>query len=397
MDRPLRVVFVIGSLGGGGSERQLLGLLKTIDRERIQPVLYLLDRSGPLLEEVPPDVPAFSFTDDHPAPRRLYPGRVHRMRVRHLARFLCRQATDVVYERTLIATLVAGPAARRAAVPRVSVVVADPEIDLRHSAAKFQWAKRRILQRAYHDAFRVVAVSEDLRRAVKDFFRLPEGKVCTVLNPVDLDRIDRLAAASEPDLDPERFHIVSAGRLQKQKGYGYLIEAVDMLVHRYGHRRIRLHVLGAGPLEERLRDEVSRRELDEFVQFEGFLPNPYGYFRRARLFCLASIYEGMPNVLLEAMACRTPVLATDCPTGPREILADGRCGRLVPPADPAALTVAMDEAIRDYEPWVRRAELGRQRVESEFSLDAATRAFEELLSEADRSGRRMNRHDGQSV
>jgi len=301
------------------------------------------------------------------------------MQVRHLRNILQQQRVDVICERTLVTTLVAAPAAQQTGVPHISVVVADPRRDLELGAGRFAAVKRRLLRKAYLRADRVVAVSNDLRDKVIDFYALPPDRVVTIRNPIDLERADRLAAQGDPRFDPGRFHVVSAGRFQEQKGYVYLLDAVDELVNVRHRNHLMLHLLGQGPQEQMLRTIVAERNLGQHVRFEGFQPNPFCYFRAADVVCLASLYEGMPNVLLEAMACRTPILATDCPSGPREILDGGRLGELVPPADPAALADAIDDAMTGYAKWSQRVAAARLWLDERFSIQPAVRAMELLF------------------
>src|SRR5579863_783857 len=123
MPNRIRVLFAIGSLDGGGSERQIVTILRHLDRTRFAPMLYLIRRSGEFSNDVPSDVPVFAFEDRHSAPRRSLPGTVHRMQVRDLAQTLAEQRVDVIYDRTYHMTLIAAPAARHAGAARISVIV----------------------------------------------------------------------------------------------------------------------------------------------------------------------------------------------------------------------------------------------------------------------------------
>jgi glycosyltransferase involved in cell wall biosynthesis len=369
-------------MGGGGSERQILNLLAHLDRSRFEPLLYLAYRVGELLQEVPSDVPIIAFWDHHRYPRWNYPGRIHRMQVRHLYHVLRQQRIDVVYDRAMLTTLVTGPATRRAAVPRLSTIVADPGRDLAEGGGRFFAWKRRMLRKAYQQAHRVIAVSENLRQQAVAYYRLDSQRTITINNPIDLERVDRLGAAKSPAFAPNRFHVVCAGRLQPQKGYTFLLQAMEELVHRRGRIGVQVHLLGQGPQEEELKRFVAERGLGEHIVFEGFQQNPFRFYRAAHLVCLPSIYEGLPNVLLEALACGTPVLATDCPSGPRELLDDGRYGRLVPPADAQALADALEDALTHYEPWQTQVSSARIWLTQRYSLNHAVRSIETLLNAA---------------
>src|SRR5688572_11277449 len=145
----IRVLFAIGEMSGGGSQRQMIGILKRLDRNRFAPQLYLVSAGGELLPEVPADVPVHAFAERCRSQTWWYPGQAHRARVRDLARVIRDERIDLVYDRTYHMTLITAPAARRERVPRISVVVADPAYDLDTNQERFRFIKRRLLKHAY--------------------------------------------------------------------------------------------------------------------------------------------------------------------------------------------------------------------------------------------------------
>jgi glycosyltransferase involved in cell wall biosynthesis len=390
----MRVLFAIGEMSGGGSQRQLIGILQRLDRERFAPHLYIITPGGELLPEVPADVPLYVFRDRYRPPRWSYPGQAHRARVRDLVKVLREQQIELVYDRTYHMTLITAAAVRKTPAARVSVIVTDPQRDFETNIERFRWVKRRLLRRAYQTADRVVAVSEGVRKAAEEYYRLPPSKVVTLYNFFEIERIDQLMSeplpASDARQDRQRFEIVAAGRLHAQKGFLILLEAIRDLVQRRGHSHLHLRILGSGPLESDLRAFVSRHRLERHVTLAGFRQNPLPYFRQADLFCLSSLYEGLPNALVEAMLCRVAVLATDCPSGPRELLHGGHFGRLVPPADPVALADAIEDAVLDLPQWQKTIPLARAHIEQTFSAEAGIRRLEDLLSSFNLRGRAIN-------
>ena len=167
--------------------------------------------------------------------------------------------------------------------------------------------------------------------------------------------------------------------MAEEKGHKYLLEALDVLVNQRGHRELLWHVVGVGPLEEDLKAEVSRRGLGAHVHFAGFQRNPYPFYRHSHLFCLPSLHEGFASVLMEALAVNLPVLSADCPSGPNEVLDHGRCGRLVPPADSAALVEAIEDCLTNREAWRDRTTAGRLWVNQTFSMEAGVARLEDLF------------------
>ena len=137
--------------------------------------------------------------------------------------------------------------------------------------------------------------------------------------------------------------IVAAGTLAPWKGFADLIDAMALLIG--SGRQARLTILGDGPLRHALEARIADAGLVHWVRLLGRVDNPLKYFARAQAFALSSHVEGLPNVLVEAMLCGCTPVATDCPTGPREVLQDGRFGYLCPVADPAALSEALARAL----------------------------------------------------
>lgn len=380
MPERIRVALSIGSLYGGGSERQLIQILQHLDRDRFEPFLYLVYKEGELLPLVPDDVPVVSFDTRATEPKIYWPGRMHGRRVADFAAFLTENKIDIAYDRTFHMTMIAGPATRRAGVPRVSTVVTDPKRDFQQIAGRFKKLKWSLLRKAYLEADRVVAVSNGVGQATAEFYNLPRERVQTIYNSLDLARLDQVGPRPQR-LSESVFNIVAVGRLHHQKGFDLLIGAATALVRDHERQNLRFHVLGDGPEESALRELVEQWGMAEFVTLHGYHPNAPDWYRNADLFCLSSRYEGMPNALLEAMACGVPVVAMDCPSGPSEILKDGAFGAIVPNEDVNALTAAIAGIHDHYEPMKARAGRARKRIEDAFALPKSVRELETVFTE----------------
>lgn len=381
-----KILFVLGSLGAGGAERQVLRILTHLDRERYAPSLYLVNREGELLNQVPADVPVFAYWDGRTYPRLNFPGRILISQARDLARVIDRERIDLVYDRASQMTLTASLAMRRKPIPRISVAVGDPSRDFALLHSRFAFAKRHLLRRAYHTADRVVAVSEGVRQGLIDFFALPPSQVITCPNLFDIEQIDEASGAAFDKYQGDRFEIVSVGRLSLEKGHAYLLRAVERLINTDRHTQIRLWLVGSGPLEQELRGFVKQQGLEAHVCFAGYEANPLPFVKHAQLFCLPSLYEGSPNALIEAMVCETPVIASDCPSGPREILGeDNRRGALVPVADVDALADAITAAMSDYPARQAKTASARRHILERYSLQSGLRQLEAVFDELERS------------
>jgi glycosyltransferase involved in cell wall biosynthesis len=203
-----------------------------------------------------------------------------------------------------------------------------------------KWCARAVAWRA--DA--LTCVSQDMVDEYRKLF--PRGRQVCVYNIIDEPAAH--ARMAEP-VEDEWFAgsavptLVAAGTLAPYKGFADLIEAMAVLLR--SGRRARLVILGEGPSRDELESLVARHRIAEHVRLPGRVDNPLKYFAKADLFVLSSYAEGLPNVLVEAMLCGCTPVATNCVTGPREVLQDGRFGYLVPVGDPLRLAAGIGEAL----------------------------------------------------
>lgn len=205
----------------------------------------------------------------------------------------------------------------------------------------FPWA----INKLYPKAYRVVAVSKEIERDLIENFGVPVEKITVIYNPVVNHEIKLRMNETTTDDDWLRSDIpvvLGIGRLHPQKGFDTLLMAFSMVAK---ERNARLMILGAGREEENLKKIAKELSLNQRVRFPGFRENPFPYMKHCAVFVLSSVNEGLPGVLVQAMACGCPVVATDCRSGPREILEDGKLGELVPVGDPHAMYKAIMASI----------------------------------------------------
>lgn len=206
-----------------------------------------------------------------------------------------------------------------------------------------RWILKQLVRLTMGRADALTCVSQDMVGQYREVFR-HSPHVC-VYNIVD-DRQSRqrlMAAVDHPWFARKTAPVlVAAGRLAPWKGFMDLIEAMAILV---SVRPLRLVLLGDGPLRGELLQRIGALGLTDSVDLVGYVDNPLKYFARSDVFVLSSHVEGMPNVLVEAMMCGCTPVATDCPTGPRELLQGGRYGYLVPVGDPQALADGIVRAL----------------------------------------------------
>lgn len=198
--------------------------------------------------------------------------------------------------------------------------------------------KHRLVHRTakyvYPYADEIVAVSDGVGEDLLKMTNASPEQITTIYNPSVTE--DLLEKRTEPvdhpwfDEDEEIPVILGVGELSEQKDFETLIRAFDRVVD---NQQARLVILGEGPRREKLETLIAELGLGDVVSMPGFVDNPYAYMAKTDVFVLSSRWEGCPNVLVEAMACGAPVVSTDCPSGPEEILKDGKHGLLLSVGD----------------------------------------------------------------
>ncbi|MGI9467640.1 MAG: glycosyltransferase, partial [Rubripirellula sp.] len=307
-----RVLFMISSMRGGGSERQTLMLLKHLDRSQFSPHLYVMERAGDLLSQVPEDVPIHSFEDVRKEPVIYLPGGVMRQQIRHLRELLADESIDVIYDRTFHMTMIAGPASRQWNIPRISTIVSPPALALPLVEKRFLRMKQHRLAKAYQASRQIIAVSKIAADSAAIFYQLPSSSITVLPNPVDTDAL-RLATTKEQK--PETaltLNLVCVGRMTEEKGHRDLINSIVIAQANWpdSNPAIHLRLIGDGPLRSDLELQAKTVCNPHSVEFSGTLSNVGPSIINADALILPSLFEGMPNVVLEAMALGTPVIAT---------------------------------------------------------------------------------------
>jgi glycosyltransferase involved in cell wall biosynthesis len=224
----------------------------------------------------------------------------------------------------------------------------------------------------------VVALSAGVRAEVEALSPRLRGRVALIPNAGIDGSVEALSLHPPGDAPPRDGPVVVAcGRLTGQKGYGDLLEAFRRLRER---GPATLWVLGEGHLRAELEARAERLRISGSVHFLGFRDNPHAYVRAADVFALSSLWEGFGNVIVEAMAVGTPVVCTDCPYGPAEIIRDGTSGLLVPPGDPEAMARALARVLE--EPALRgRLRAGGLRRARDFTAEIAAERYGALFEE----------------
>jgi glycosyltransferase involved in cell wall biosynthesis len=246
-------------------------------------------------------------------------------------------------------------------------------LDLASHGAK-GWARRKMMRALYPRADSVFCVSSGVAEDLLATTRCATERVKTIYNPIRTDLIEEWAreAVDHPWFRrPGPPVLLAVGRLSRQKDYPNLLRAFARLRR---SRPARLLILGEGEDREALERLAASQSIGRDLAMPGFVKNPFAYMAKASVFVVSSRWEGLCNVLIEALACGATVVSTDCPSGPREILADGRYGLLVPVGDAAALAAALARALdAPQEPALSRSRA------SDFHADGIFDQYLDLL------------------
>ncbi len=363
------VTTFVKNLLGGGAERVAVNLLQGLPEHLFTQELVMVDAWGPYLDQVPAHVKQVDLAQGHNVTKA----------IPQLVRYLHRRKPDVLISHLAHAN-VAAVVAAASAQTGTKVILIEHNDNSHLEGARSRSRASRLLQRfkslAYGRADQLVGVSEGVSDYVAATFKVPRERVRTIYNPV-ISR-DLLQRAEEPLAHPwfapgSPPVLLATGRLREQKDFITLLRAFALVKKQ---RPCRLLILGEGEERPALEAEVQRLGLGDVVALPGFVTNPYPYMRAASTFVLSSRWEGLPTVLIEAMACGCPVVATDCPSGPDEILEGGRWGPLVGVGDPEALARAIVTTLTEHpSPDALRLRAGQ------FSFDRAISNYTELISE----------------
>lgn len=363
MAQSQHISFLLPDLGAGGTERLTIDLMAGMLARGHSVDLVLQRHAGEFLPLVPPGVRIIGLS----APRI-------RQAIKPLRSYFERERPNVLIAAMWPLTVIAVIANWLAGSPS-RVIVAD------HCSLRQQYAGSRARQAAlrasiaasYRYADEIVGVSRGVASELATLAALPQERVTVIHNPIPLP----LRSGQDPDQlwqgRPGQ-RILTVGRLKAQKNHLLLIDAFARLT---ADREAVLAIVGNGPLQAELERRIASLELGDRILLPGFSATPGDWYAGADLFVLPSDYEGFGNVLVEAMHHGLPIVSTDCPHGPAEVLDGGTYGHLVPVGDARVLAAALAAAL-DAPPQRER----QRRRAAEFSVERALMAYADLVEPA---------------
>ena len=358
-----RLALFIPSLRGGGAERVTVNLAIAFCERGIDVDLVLLKAEGPYLQKLPPGVRVIDLNAS-----RMLTG------FAALMNYLRRESPRAILSAmshanvtTLLAALLS--------CSRVPVVVCEQvhaTVALNQNPGIKMTVLSKLMKWLYPRADSIVAVSKGVAEDLGILLKINPNRISVIHNSIPQEELSLLS--NLPVTHPWFVNkcipvILAVGRLTAQKDYETLLRAFSISRQQ---RDLRLMILGEGELRSSLETLIEQLGLGDDVALPGFAENPFAYMRQADMFVLSSRFEGLPMVLVEAMACDVPVISTDCPSGPAEILENGKWGRLVAVGNAGALAQAMLDTLDNSGPSPAQRAM-------DFTVDKAADAYLSLL------------------
>ena len=365
----VRVLFILRAFERNGAVLSALTTMKHLDRSRFEPSLFVLERRAEpwpdLLEGIPVTYGAARKLKLHHFPQVV----VKLLRA-------ARRSDVLVGGLEMSSTYLAIVAGKLTGKPSVGFVRNSLPEHLKQLPPLYKTLTKLL----YPHLTRAVAISEGIKESLTRLVPRLAGRVRKVYIPLDIAKTQRLSQEALGETAALGPYIVAVGRLEYQKGFDLLLRAYAQLQP----ERHKLVLIGEGQEQAHLRALVKELGLEGRVVMPGFQDNPYVWMKGAELFISSSRYEGFCRVIAEALAVGTPVVATDCPSGPAEVLQGGRYGILVETENPDALAQGIRTLLCDPAQMQTFSEMGPGRAE-DFSPEATVQRFEAVLAEVLRS------------
>lgn len=360
----LKIALYLPSLEGGGTERVFVELANRFVALGLRVDMVLASATGPYLAELAPEIRVVDFGASGVVAS-----------VPALMRYLRAENPDALLSGLDHANLAAILACRTSGRRTRCIVSVRgvPTAVLRQERTVSRWFSMQLARIMYRHADEIIANSKSVATDLAQSLGIGQGEINIVYNPLDVARTEMLSRAmvQHPWLASGAPPIVlGVGRLSAVKDFPTLIRAFAIV---RSAQECRLIILGAGPDREPLESLLVQHGLRDDSYLPGFVANPFPWMRHAGALVSSSLTEGCPNVILQALACGTPIVSTDCPGGSAEILEDGKWGRLVPVGDHRSMARAVLATLQ-----ARRHPEVRRRAQ-DFAIDAVAASYVRTL------------------
>ncbi len=329
----LKILFTIPTLNGGGAERVFVNYIRSLDIEGYDISLLLINKTGEFLRFIPKYVnivnlgkskTRFGFFKLLKSIKKINPQLIvtttNRMNilVLFISFFISRNIKICLYEPSM-------PSA---------------QFGEKYLPRYYLW----LMKLLYPIADFVIAQTNEMKNEISDYYFVKKGKILVTSNPIDTKLIDKQVSQYENPYDKCNINIVASGRIREEKGFDFLLKSFAKVVEK--NKKFKLHILGAignKSYMNELQNIIQEHHLRNHVEFIGFKSTPFPYYKHADLFVLSSRWEGLPNVILEALYLQTPVVVTDCIPYFRELIDEGKNGYVIKYGDETNLSKKIQE------------------------------------------------------
>lgn len=366
-----RVFFIISSLAEGGAEKVISILLRHLSQKKFCCSLLLFEKRGNYLKEIPPDVGIYDLKKKN---------RFSFLKlVLKIAEIVKKEKPNVVIGFLEYTNLVCLLARKLVFQNQTKWVISERNLlSATLYSQRMYFLKVKLHKLLDRSADLVIVNSESSKEELIQNFGVKDKKIKVVPNPVEIEKI-QLHCKKIPSHEwySENIPIlISVGRLSKSKGYPYLLTAFSEVLKEI---ECRLIILGEGEMRDELEILINRLGIKKNVNLLGFISNPYPYIAHSDIFVLPSLWEGLPNALLEAMALGKPVIATNCSKAVEEIIKNGENGFLIPVRDVLALKKAICRLLKNKSLQVKLSEENKDRIQK-FDVSHIVQEYENVLS-----------------
>lgn len=367
------VMIVVPYLKVGGQERQLYYLSKELESRGHSTTVVACERIGRFISVYEQERVQVTYLDIPFVKKNTH------LLIWRLAKLIRAAKPEVVISRSWNTNLLVSLAGAVTGAKTIHYITGS-----NYHTRNYGIIKREFARLVMKQAKRIVCVSEGTRESFQAAFRMDSSKVCVIYNGVDTNSVSLLSMEHEGHVvkaDSNDIHLSFVGRLEPRKGLDVLLSALSIIKRDVPDlwARISLTVVGGGA-QEPYENMCTDLGLDGSVHFVGEQPNPYGYMSESDVFILPSRSEGFPNVLLEAMALGLPSIASDCWSGPSEIIKHKVNGWLVSPEDAHELAKAIMELSRNKRLCHDLGERARDSIRANFPIESKVREVSELIA-----------------
>jgi glycosyltransferase involved in cell wall biosynthesis len=314
-----KIAFVIPNLNSGGAERVFVNYIRSLNKEKFEIILILIEKSGPFLELIPDYVQIidlegkrtrYSFVKLYKCVKKLNPGMIVsttnylNILLLMISFFISNNIKICLYEPSM-------PSA---------------QFGTNHFPRYYLW----LMKIFYRFSDYIIAQTEEMKSEIERYYSSPKEEIIVTINPLDTNLIQEQLLNSHNPYNNKKINIIVSGRISKEKGHRFLLKSYMEVVKT--NKKFKLNILGRIGNQkyfEELNTFVSDNNLEEYVEFIKFKTNPFPYYKYADVLVLPSEWEGLPNVVLEALYLQTPVIVTDCVPYFYELIDEGKNGYIV--------------------------------------------------------------------